>query len=302
MISIDDCWHRLLVELRQDPVRKIVYVIGANDSGKSTFCRYLLETLATQFPTAYIDGDPGQSQIGPPSTFGLQLLGPQANQHPHCYLRFVGATTPRGHLLPTLSGLCKLTAQAIQLGAQRIILDSCGFVLEPPARELHFYLIDTIRPDYLVVFDSSNEVMKWAHHFQRKRQLKLYHLPIGPNVIRRTPDERRAYREEKFKNYFALARIQNVRLRGYGFQGRVPDLHHPEAYRYRLIAFCDAEIWVLGLGLIQGIDWEQKLMQVLAPPFDVSRLAFLIFGSIHLNQNGQQIFPDAASKNTEPHS
>lgn len=302
MISIDDRWHHLLAELSQTQVRKIIYVMGANDSGKSTFCRYLQGAMATQFATAYIDGDPGQSQIGPPTTLGMQFTWPSENRPKSCCLRFVGATTPRGHLLAMLSGIRRLTEKAIQCGAQRIILDSCGFVLEPQARELHFYLIDMIRPDHLVVFDSTNEVMKWAHHFQRNRQIKIHHLPVGPAVVQRTAEERRAYRQEKFKNYLAMAQIQPVRLRGYGFQGRVPDFHRPESYRQRLIALCDAENWVLGLGVIEAVAWEQRVMQVLAPPFDASRLAFIIFGSIYLDRNGQQIFPDIAANNMAVHS
>ncbi|MDZ7264134.1 MAG: Clp1/GlmU family protein [candidate division KSB1 bacterium] len=302
MISIDERWPQLLEELQQGQVRKIVYVMGANDSGKTTFCRYLQEALAIHFPTAYIDGDPGQSQIGPPTTLGLQFTLPPPVQPKRCFLRFVGATTPRGHLLPTLAGIRKLTERAIQAGALRIIVDSCGFVLEPPARELHFYLIDMIRPDHLIVFDSTNEVMKWARYFQRIQQLNIHQLPVGPAVTLRSAEERRAYREEKFKNYFASARMQSLRLRGYGFHGRIPDLHRPETFRQRLIAFCDAENWVLGLGLIEAMDWEQRVMKVLAPPFDASRLAFIIFGSIHLNQNGQQIFPKVAVESSAIHS
>jgi len=44
-------------------------VIGGTDVGKSTFARYLYSHLAGRgSKVAFIDGDPGQSNLGPPGT------------------------------------------------------------------------------------------------------------------------------------------------------------------------------------------------------------------------------------------
>jgi polynucleotide 5'-hydroxyl-kinase GRC3/NOL9 len=74
MIDIDQNWKYLLNKIGKEASLKIVYVIGSNDSGKSTFCKFLTDNLVKTFRTVYIDCDPGQSLIGPPTTVGLEQL------------------------------------------------------------------------------------------------------------------------------------------------------------------------------------------------------------------------------------
>jgi polynucleotide 5'-kinase involved in rRNA processing len=194
-------------------------------------------------------------------------------------------------LLQSLTGIKKLTEKAVKLGAQRIILDSCGFVLDQVAREFQFRIIDLIQPDYLIVLQRSDEDFRWVSNFRRHPRINLYRLPISSSVIARTPAERRQYREEKFKKYFENAIMQELILRGIGFHGRIPDLRNPEKYRNRLIALCDAENFVMALGIVQEINLADKKIQIYAPKFDHEKVVFIHFGSIYLNSEGQQISP-----------
>ena len=205
MIKIEEYWDHLLNEIICEDASKIIYVIGSNDSGKTTLCKFLSENLSKIFLTAYIDCDPGQSFIGPPTTVGLNLF-PQADFKKQVeYLYFVGSTTPRGHLLQSLVGIKKLTEKAIKLGARRIILDSCGFILEQVAREFQFRVIDLIQPDFLITIQRPGEDFRWVSNFKRHPRINIYRLPVSPSVIIRSPDQRRDYREQKFKTYFENA-------------------------------------------------------------------------------------------------
>lgn len=289
MINIEENWQLLLNKIKQETSLKIIYVIGSNDSGKTTFCQFLADNLSKNFPTAFIDCDPGQSLIGPPTTVGLGLFIQSDTERQVRYLYFVGSTTPRGHLLQSLTGIKKLTEKAVDLGAQRIILDSCGFVLEQVAREFHFRVIDLIQPDYLIVLQRPDEDFRWVSNFRRHPQINIYRLPISPLVIARTPAERRNYREEKIRKYFESAEPQELILRGIGFYGRIPDLRNPEKYRNRLVALCNAENFVMTLGIVQKINLTDKKIQVYAPHFDHTKVVFIHFGSIYLNSEGQQI-------------
>ena len=66
------------------------------------------------------------------------------------YLRFIGSTTPSGHLLQTVSGVKRLAEKAMELKLDKLIVDSSGFVRGSIAREFQYHLIDLLKPDYII--------------------------------------------------------------------------------------------------------------------------------------------------------
>ncbi len=284
----DERWSPLLYTIKQKP-GGIIYVIGSNDSGKSTLCNWLAENLSKECRTAYIDCDPGQSLIGPPTTVGLQLLFVSEGMKHEPYYYFVGSTTPRGYLLQTLVGIKKLAEKAVSLGAQWIILDSSGFVLDPVAREFQFRVIDLLQPNYLITLFRPEEDFRWVNNFVRHPKISLCPLPISSSVVPRTPADRRAYREEKFKKYFEAAESQELILKGIGFHGRIPNLRNPARYRQLLVALCDADDLLITLGIIEQVDLANNKIQLYAPKFDATKIVFVQFGSLYLNSEGQQL-------------
>jgi polynucleotide 5'-hydroxyl-kinase GRC3/NOL9 len=288
-IDIESDWLRFLEITSAEIGRKIIYVIGANDSGKSTFCRFLIDHLSEKFLTAYIDGDPGQSSIGPPTTVGLELSCNSNGDKRNPFLWFIGATTPRGHLLQTLAGIKRLSEKAIQSGAQRIIIDSCGFVLDRAAREFQFQLIQLLQPNHIAVFETNPNIIKWISNFKRHPGILVHKFPISTSVIPRTIEQRKQYRDEKFKLYFENAKPQEIHLQQIGFHGRVPDLKNPHYFRNRLVALCNAENYVLTLGIAQEIDLANKKFRLIGPDFCADEVAFIYFGSMYLTDEGKQI-------------
>jgi polynucleotide 5'-hydroxyl-kinase GRC3/NOL9 len=95
--------------------------------GKSTFARYLYQRLVIEGKqAAYLDGDPGQSLLGPPTTLTLALgeLG-EPGKHgfpPSGEVRrwFIGSVSPSGHMLPLLVGAARLVRAAFALGGGRV--------------------------------------------------------------------------------------------------------------------------------------------------------------------------------------
>lgn len=108
--------------LRPNQLHGLIMVIGAPDSGKSTFCRYLYSQLLAQMrPCAYLDGDPGQTFLGPPTTLSLASGD---LQHPtQVWRRFVASLSPRGNMLTPLSTLKPVAA----LHLSRLSLDPQSF-------------------------------------------------------------------------------------------------------------------------------------------------------------------------------
>jgi polynucleotide 5'-hydroxyl-kinase GRC3/NOL9 len=128
-IVVPPQWSRL----EMGALRGTVMVIGASDTGKSTLARYLYQAMCREgVPAAYLDADVGQSTLGLPTTSNVALpAGPGDDRFPPrgAQVRyFVGATTPRGHMLPLVVGAYRLQQKALALGAEAIVVDTTGLV------------------------------------------------------------------------------------------------------------------------------------------------------------------------------
>ena len=108
--------------------------LGGLDSGKTSFCRMCAAVAVRLGRTvAYVDSDVGQSAVGPPTTIGLKYISSAEDLESERLARadaiyFVGATSPKGHMLPMVIGAMKLVEQARAAGADLIVVDTTGFI------------------------------------------------------------------------------------------------------------------------------------------------------------------------------
>jgi polynucleotide 5'-hydroxyl-kinase GRC3/NOL9 len=279
-VSMERSWDELAAVVCDMPGERLVYVVGACNRGKTTFCRSLSRRLSSTARVAYIDCDPGQSSIGPPTTIGMQgMTGP--GEPGGAVLRyFIGSTSPRGHLLPCLSGTAKLVEKARRLGFEVLVLDSSGFVLTDAAREFQFHVIDLLQPDFLVAFQHGSELESLLAGFDGHPGISIRHMPVSPKVRARDMIQRREYRRMMFNTYFKEARSQKVSMKGRGVHGAVPAPGRHDAKEGLLAAACDREGFVLSLGMVEFHDPRRRMLSLLAPPFDQEAAVSIRFGSI----------------------
>ena len=282
MIITGEGWKDLVEKLEEEDTPQRIYVLGETNSGKTTFCRYLVDEMAQHGKTAYVDCDMGQSTIGPPTTEGLALSPPRET-----YLRFVGSTSPGGHFLQTLTGAKRLVEKAAELGAAVTIIDSPGLVSGGVGSEFQFQMIDLLRPTLVVALQNGRELEHLLANFARHPGIAIHRIPVSPAAVARTTTERRRYREERFATYFAGGQTRKVRLRGLGFQGRVPSLKNPRGVRRRLVSFNDPENFVLALGIAEEVHTRRRLLEVFSPSFDPAAVASIRFGSLYLDLDAE---------------
>jgi polynucleotide 5'-hydroxyl-kinase GRC3/NOL9 len=299
VISVAREWE----DLRHDLARAgggSVYVMGMTDCGKSTFCRYLAGELAGSDTVALLDCDTGQSSVGPPATVGVALYRGAASHPTAVHLRFVGSTSPRGHVPQFLTGARRLFDRARRDGARWVIIDSPGFVSGPQAQEFHFQMIDLLRPDHLVCFQHGHELDAISVNFARTGAIRIHRFAVSPAVKARSRIARAAFREDRFRDYFSAATLQEISIGGRGVHGALPGSFRPDAWKNLLVAFCDAEQEILALGIVQQLDLVRLAIRCLAPPFDRSRLASVHVGSMTIDlfrnpcggENGETSRPD----------
>ncbi|UCE43851.1 MAG: hypothetical protein JSV57_05765, partial [Candidatus Bathyarchaeota archaeon] len=97
--TVPSSWEDALKEIKACKRPLTVMVMGEVDSGKTSFCTYLLnQALRMKWKAAIIDADLGQSDVGPPATIGFSPITEPITdlfeiEAERAY--FVGLTSPR---------------------------------------------------------------------------------------------------------------------------------------------------------------------------------------------------------------
>lgn len=192
-----------------------VMVLGAPDTGKSTLSRYLVyKNYTAGLPAALVDLDLGQSHLGPPATLGLGLFPPELPGDDSLFpasLYFIGQTSPVGAILEVAVGCRVLADQAACRGIDRVVVNTSGLVQGPGALRLKRGQVELLQPPLILALQRERELEPlllalggmgaagepgWA----------IRRLPVSSRVTRKTPEDRRRYREERFRRYFQEAR------------------------------------------------------------------------------------------------
>jgi polynucleotide 5'-hydroxyl-kinase GRC3/NOL9 len=220
LIEVPDDWRAL--SARIDAEGGVALLLGASDSGKTTLARWLMRTLAAAGRrVALVDGDIGQSTVGPPGTAGLAFAAPAQNESvlAPVALRFVGAVSPAGQNLPLAVGLKRLADKASAMGAEVLLVDTTGFVIGPSARRLKFHKIDLLAPQHLIALQRDDELEPILRLFEGRKGMAISRLPVSPHVIPRSFQIRRSYRAQRFSDYFRGSSLVELSLHEIGLQG-----------------------------------------------------------------------------------
>lgn len=200
-------WMRAAERILKQP--GVVVLLGASDSGKTTLGRILTDIWTAAGRTVgLVDGDIGQSSIGPPTTVGLAMFPPNTPPSPVCRPRslyFVGSTSPPGHFLPLILGTQSLVQAAIATGAEIVLVDTTGLILGAPAASLKWHKLQAFRPQHVLALQREHELEPILRLVEDQSDLAIHRLPVSSRVLRRSHATRRAFREERFREYFASA-------------------------------------------------------------------------------------------------
>lgn len=268
----------------------VVVVAGAMDSGKTTFCLALANACAVQDRRcAVVDGDLGQSEIGPPGTVGWGVLDKPAASLSDIACRdmfFVGSTSPAGRLLQTVVGLRRVLSLAAAEDPFLTIVDMPGFVDGPVARAFLDAVVASLRPAYLVLMSGKGELDPLRASLRGIMEPEVIALPAAEHARVRSREERTARRRLKFGSYFSEAETISldasaVGLAGTSLFGGTPapmnlQLELATALRMDIVHAETApkQLLVVGNGFVPGADRREldrlsakRVLSVVAPAF-----------------------------------
>ena len=156
----DEAWERIAAL----PAGGTILLLGGTDSGKTTFAAAVASRLAADSERiAVVDADIGQSEIGPPGTVAVAWARDDAaklSDLKPAGTFFVGAfsasTLPLEHAAATHHAV----RHARVRNADRILIDTSGYVTGPTARSLKCAKASLVLPDLLLAFgaDTNTEL------------------------------------------------------------------------------------------------------------------------------------------------
>jgi polynucleotide 5'-hydroxyl-kinase GRC3/NOL9 len=263
-ITVPSAWSDLDLAALRSPL----LIVGAPNSGKSTFAHWLHEQLAQAGRrVAFLDGDVGQNKLGPPTALTLAL--------PELVHWFVGDVSPRGRMLPLVVGAGRLARRALEAGAETVVVDTTGLVQAIHGGvALKHALVDQLQPETLLAFRRGDELEAILAPLRRLPRPRVIELPVCQAVRRRETPERQAHRAEAFRLYFDGASVVRLSLRGRAvFGGRA---FAPR----RLLALQDADGFALALCVIVAYNQARDELDARAPLKDLRAVASVQLGAI----------------------
>lgn len=238
-----------------------VLVLGGCDSGKTSLVEALASVLAESGRVGLVDQDLGQSHLGPPTTIGCAVLEGSFPGWPNVkteQLFFVGAITPVGNLLPTITGTQRMFEVARER-ADKVLIDTTGLVDHGPGKALHQNVIDLIRPDLVLALQREKELEHILAPFGNCEEPEICRLPVSSEVRLKTRHERAAYRDQQFREYFRTARRMSLDRERLCF--RDAGALRPG----RLVSLRDRRSIDLALGVVAEVGAEDGRLAITSP-------------------------------------
>jgi len=285
-IHIPQEWQRI------DPasLKGTVMVIGRSDTGKTTLARHLYHQLCGHCgKVGFLDCDVGQSTLGLPTTMTLTLSAtdeePNFPPQGEAFSYFIGSTSPRGHMLPTVVGARKLQAKAQEMGAEAIVVDTTGLVDRAAGGgALKHWKIELLQPSALVSLARGPELEHILWPWRRDRRVRVHELRVSKHVQERNRETRIRYREERFRNYFGTAGAMKVPI------SRTVVFDIEEMSRGRVLAFQDEAGFTLALGVAQEYERSSQTLAVRTPLTNMDGVSSIRFGTLRLDPaTGQEL-------------
>ncbi|RLC85845.1 MAG: hypothetical protein DRI79_10840 [Chloroflexi bacterium] len=277
-VEIPPAWERITLH----SLSGVILVVGAPDTGKSTFARYLYRRLHEYHErVAFVDGDMGQATLGPPTTMTLALGKPGDDTFPPtgpCYRTFVGDVSPRRHMLPTVVGAHKLVRKARGEGATVIVFDTTGLV--NPAYgggELKRAKVELLRPTVVVGIQRRSELEHLLVPLRRSRRTRVVDLPASRAARRREVPIRQEHRVTRFRYYFEGAHTLEIAWQ------HLAVFPAPIFTPHRLLALEDSAGFTLALGIVTASDPVRNTITLYTPLPSLAEVDAIRLGDLALN-------------------
>jgi polynucleotide 5'-hydroxyl-kinase GRC3/NOL9 len=269
-----------LMVFQKKPV--IAMVMGKADSGKTSFCTHLINNLVSaKQKVAIIDGDLGQSDIGPPCTVAYAFITMSLTELYELKAEnafFVGATSPSEAESKTIKGLALMKAEILEKTADFVVVNTDGWVEGEEAVKYKSQLAAMLEPDVVLCIQQKNELEPLLS------ALKFRKIVIDSSSLakQRSREKRKNLREMSYAKYLTDAKMKSLPLNQLTLEEKtVLPIKQGEGDGL-LLGMYDAQRKFLGIGILREVDSVRKTLKVLTSVS--AKPASVAFGKVRLDE------------------
>ena len=272
----------------------IAVVIGGADTGKTTLCTFLSNSLILKNrQVAIVDADIGQTDLGPPTTMAAAEVTASVvnlSQVKPSERLFIGLTSP-GHAKGKVIRSIKRLVECHTKPGKMVIVNTDGWIEGNEAALYKLQMLDELQPD-ITLGIGGNETPSILQTGNRTT------LPVGsPDIIReRTRIDRRELRVLGYRRYLAGASLRTLRLDGVRLRYclapndldlRVIPRLQLENLKDAIVGFLDASGFLQEIGVLKDLLRSAKTVKVWSR---ISGTPSTIeIGDVKLNNEGREL-------------
>ncbi len=274
-----------LASLQKKPV--IAMVVGKADSGKSSFCTYLINKLVNEKQkVAVLDGDLGQSDIGPPCTVAYAFVTKPVTdlftlKAENAF--FVGFTSPSEAVDKTVRGIGLMKQEILAKAADFVVVNTDGWVEGEEAVKCKSLLAEALNPDAVFCIQQNDELAPLLAALEKFRK-SMAESPL--TVRQRNREKRRDLRELGYIKYLTDAKVKTwaLKLLTIEEQDKAQIMQGGEGL---LLGLYDAQRKFLGIGILRKVDYVRNALKVFTSVS--AKPASVAFGKVRLQENLKEI-------------
>jgi polynucleotide 5'-hydroxyl-kinase GRC3/NOL9 len=262
----------------------IAMVMGKADSGKTSFCTYLINNLVSaKQKVAIIDGDLGQSDIGPPCTVAYAFITTPLTELYELKAEnafFVGATSPSEAVSKTIEGLALMKAEILEKTVDFVIVNTDGWVEGEEAVKYKAQLAEKLEPHVVLCIQQKNELEPLLATLTKFRKIVIDSSSVAKQ---RSREKRKNLREMSYAKYLTDAKMKSLPLNQLTLEEKTALPIKQGEEGGLLLGLYDGQRKFLGIGILREVDSVRKTLKVLtsvsAKPSSVA------FGKVRLDEN-----------------
>ena len=209
--TIPPSWTRASEILLSCPKKpSIAIVLGGVNSGKTSFCTYLVNKIIDKKRTvAVLDGDLGQSDVGPPCTVAYAFATKPIAELQELDAEnafFVGVTSPKDAVSRTIEGLISMKEEILNRTTDFVAVNTDGWVEGEKAVEYKTRLVEKLKADVIFCIQQGDELRLLLDAFQ---EFSTVMIESPTTVMQRSREKRRSLRELNYINYLANSKVKS---------------------------------------------------------------------------------------------